>query len=135
MISQYNRAKRVVTKLITCKKKIICALRQKNKIVHKVKARASAKGKSVRLQEVKQQQRRSLSRAAAFDYSGVKEQSLFNACRLPYSAFMSREILIIISTADMSAVFNSVMGSLCSSRHFKAGSMLMIFTVFGQVGE
>ena len=79
MISQYNRAKRVVTKLITCKKKIICALRQKNKIVHKVKARASAKGKSVRLQEVKQQQRRSLSRAAAFDYSGVKELRLFNA--------------------------------------------------------
>ena len=79
MISQYNRAKRVVTKLITCKNKIICALRQKNKIVHKVKARASAKEKSVRLQEVKQQQRRSLSRAAAFDYSGVKEQSLFNA--------------------------------------------------------
>ena len=50
MISQYNRAKRVVTKLITCKKKIICAIRQKNKIVRKVKARASAKGKSVRLQ-------------------------------------------------------------------------------------
>lgn len=79
MISQYNRAKRVVTKLITCKKKIICALRQKNKIVQKVKGRASAKGKSVRLQEVKQQQRRSTSRAAAFDYSGVKELRLFNA--------------------------------------------------------
>ena len=78
MISQYNRAKRVVTKLITCKKKIICALRQKNKIVQKVKGRASAKGKSVRLQEVKQQQRRSTSRAAAFDYSGVKELRLFN---------------------------------------------------------
>ena len=78
MISQYNRAKRVVTKLITCKKKIICALRQKNKIVQKVKGQASAKGKSVRLQEVKQQQRRS-SRAAAFDYSGVKELRLFNA--------------------------------------------------------
>lgn len=79
MISQYNRAKRVVTKLITCKKKIICALRQKNKIVQKVKGRASAKGKSDRLQEVKQQQRRSTSRAAAFDYSGVKELRLFNA--------------------------------------------------------
>lgn len=79
MISQYNRAKRVVTKLITCEKKIICALRQKNKIVQKVKGRASAKGKSVRLQEVKQQQRRSTSRAATFDYSGVKELRLFNA--------------------------------------------------------
>lgn len=79
MISQYNGAKRVVTKLITCKKKIICALRQKNKIVQKVKGRASAKGKSDRLQEVKQQQRRSTSRAAAFDYSGVKELRLFNA--------------------------------------------------------
>lgn len=79
MISQYNRAESVVTKLITCKKKIICALRQKNKIVQKVKGRASAKGKSVRLQEVKQQQRRSTSRAAAFDYSGVKELRLFNA--------------------------------------------------------
>ena len=79
MISQYNRAKRVVTKLITCKKKIICPLRQKNKIVQKVKGRASAKGKLVRLQEVKQQQRRSTSRAAAFDYSGVKELRLFSA--------------------------------------------------------
>ena len=79
MISQYNRAKRVVTKLITCKKKIICALRQKNKIVQKVKARASAKGKPVRLQEVKQQQRRSPRRAATFDYSRVKELRLFNA--------------------------------------------------------
>ena len=67
MISQYNGAKRVVTKLITCKKKIICALRQKNKIVQKVKARASAKGKSVRLQKVKQEQRRSPSGAATFD--------------------------------------------------------------------
>ena len=83
MISQYNRAKRVVTKLITCKKKIICALRQKNKIVQKVKGRASAKGKSVRLQEVKQQQRRSTSLAATFDYSGVKELRLFNAADYP----------------------------------------------------
>ena len=44
-------------------------------------------------------------------------------------------ICVIFSTADMSAVFNSVKGSLYSSRHFKAGSMLMIFAVFGQVSE
>lgn len=79
VISQYNRAESVVTKLITCQEKTICALRQKNKIVQKVKGRASAKGKSVRLQEVKQQQRRSPNRAATFDYSGVKEVRLFNA--------------------------------------------------------
>ena len=51
-------------------------------------------------------------------------------------SFMGRlAICVIFSTADISAVFNSVMDSLCSSRHFKARSMLMIFAVFGQVGE